>query len=332
MPRGEDGAVDAVDALNWGSAPAPTHAPLSAPELDAYLARIGVTPGALAAASAVAGPRSLAVLRAVVRGHALSIPFESFDVTLREPVSLAPRDIFAKLVERRRGGFCLETSFLLRSALQALGFGEVLCLRAARVWLRVPASEYAPREPPIPRLHVVLVVRVDDAQDDFLVDVGFGGGGPPEPLPLRAGAVTPAAGDVFRTDAGDTGLGEDSWVLWAVQNGAWRRLYSFEHVSLDCPRVHAADFLSVSHYVQSGRGTLFFTIRVASMPLADGRVTLLKRELRRRGAERLGEEPAALEVTAVADAGQLRRLAREHFGIALTLEQAQVIFDADADA
>ena len=310
---------DAVDALDWGSAPAPTHAPLSLPELAAYLARIGL------AAAPPPAARDLAALRAVVRGHALAIPFESFDVTLREPVSLAPRAVFEKLVERRRGGFCLETSLLLRSALQALGFE--LRLRAARVWMRVPAAEYAPLEPPIPRLHVVLVVRVE--AQDYLVDVGFGGGGPPEPLPLRAGEITPAAGDVFRTDAGDAALGEDSWVLWGVQAGAWRRLYSFEHVSLDCPRVHAADFLSVSHYVQAGRGTLFFTIRVASMPLADGRVTLLKRELRRRGAERLGEEPA-VEVTAIADASEYRRLALAHFGIALTPEQAQVIFDADA--
>ena len=325
--------ASSADAADWGSAPALTWAPLAAPQLAAYLARIGV-------AAAACATRDVAALRAVVRGHALSIPFESFDVTLREHVSLDMRDVFEKIVARRRGGFCLETSFLLRSALQALGFE--LCLRAARVWYRVPAAEYAPLEPPIPRLHVVLVVRVAGAAagaatgaateseaGEFLVDVGFGGGGPPEPLPLRDGNVATAAGDVFRTDAGDAARGEDSWVLWGVQGGAWRRLYTFEHVTFDCPRVHAADFLPVSHFVQAGRGTLFHNIRVATMPLPDGRITLLKNELRRRGAERLGAEPA-VEVTAVADAGEYRRLANVHFGIALTQEQARKVFDADA--
>jgi N-hydroxyarylamine O-acetyltransferase len=307
--------------FNWGTAPAPHTAPLSARQLAAYFARVK-----LLAPPDGGAARDVALLNAVVRAHALAIPFESFDVTLRAHVSLAPDDIFAKLVERRRGGFCLETTFLLRSALQALGYE--LRLRAARVWMRVPAASYNPLDPPIPRLHVVLVVVVEGA--DYLVDVGFGGGGPPAPLPLRDGEVTSAAGDVFRCDAGDDALGEDSWVLWGVQAGAWRRLYSFEHVSLDCPRVHAADFLSVSHYVQDGLGTLFHTIRVASLPLADGRVMLLKRELRRRGSEKLGAEPS-VEVTAIVDAGQYRRLAEEHFGIVLSEAEARTIFDADGE-
>jgi hypothetical protein len=280
-----------------------------------------------------------AALREVVRAHAFSVPFESLDVTLRAHISLAPRDIFEKLVARRRGGFCLETSLLLRSALQALGFE--LRLRLARVWMRVPAEAYAPREPPIPRLHLVLIVRAD-GDDEYLVDVGFGGGGPPEPLPLRtsggatadgwdSGGEGSGAAAAFRIDAGDAALGEDSFIVFGLQGGAWRRLYSFEHVSWDCPRVHAADFLPVSLYVQAGRGTLFHTMRVATRPLpGGGRVTLLGRELRRRGgAEQLGAAPA-LEVSAVADAAEYRRLASEHFGIELTLEQAQCVFDADA--
>jgi arylamine N-acetyltransferase len=350
--------MSASDA-DWGSAPAPTNAPLSAPELAAYLARIGLAPAPAAAAAVLPSATTAAALREVVRAHAFSVPFESLDVTLRAHISLAPRDIFEKLVARRRGGFCLETSLLLRSALQALGFE--LRLRLARVWMRTPAEAYAPREPPIPRLHLVLIVRADGG-DEYLVDVGFGGGGPPEPLPLRpSGGGTASGGDsggassgsanggdsggasggevnggvgaaaAFRIDAGDAALGEDSFVVFGVQGGAWRRLYSFEHVSWDCPRVHAADFLPVSLYVQAGRGTLFHTMRVATRPLPDGgRLTLLGRELRRReGAERLGAAPA-LEVSAVADAAEYRRLAAEHFGIELSEEQAQRIFDADA--
>lgn len=317
--------------VNWGSAPAPHTCPLSPSELARYLERTR--------APALAGePRGgAASLRALVRAHALSIPFESLDVTLRAHISLAPLDIFDKLVTRRRGGFCLETSFLLRSALQALGYD--VALRMARVWMRVP--EYCPAEPPIPRQHVVLVVRAGGdngcgvASDEWLVDAGFGGGGPTEPLPLRAGAAgaagAAAGDDLFRLEAGDAAAGEDSWVLWGVQGGAWRRLYSFEHTDFERPRVHAADFLLVSHFVQAGAGTLFHTIRVASMPLQPaGRVTMLRRELRRRGAERLGVEPD-VQVTRCRDAAEYARLLAEAFGIELSPEQARAVFDADGE-
>ena len=305
--------------VDWGVEPAPTNAPLSDSELLAYLSRIGLP------ASAARAPPDGASLRALVRAHALAIPFESYDISLRAHLSLAPRAIFAKLVERRRGGVCFETNLLLRSALQALGFE--LRLRAARVWMRAPA--YTPHEPPAARQHVVLLVRAAGGEV-WLCDVGFGGGGPAEPLLLADGAVAAAAGDVFRTSAGDARAGEDSWLLHGLQAGAWKLLYSFEHYSWDAPRVHAADFLTVSHFVQDARGSLFQSLRVATKPLADGRLTLLRRELRRRGAEVLGAEaPPHVQVRALADAEAYRAAAAEGFGIELTADEARAIWEAD---
>jgi N-hydroxyarylamine O-acetyltransferase len=304
-----------MEAVDWSLAAAPTHRPLSPAELTAYCARINWAVPPEPAPSAGA-------LRSLVRAHALAIPFESFDVTLRVPIDISPRGIFAKLVSARRGGFCLETSFLLLAALQTLGF-EVR-LRAARVWMR--AAAYTPREPPMARLHVVLVVRAA-AGEEWLCDVGFGGGGPPEPLPLRAGAAAAACGDVFRVDAGDAAAGEDTFVLFGVQAGAWRRLYSFEHAGFDAgPLVHAADFLHVSHFVQAARNSLFHTMCVASLPLPEGRVTLLGRELRRKGAEREGAA-AAVDVARIADAGEYRAAAARHFGIQLSEGEAGALFE-----
>ena len=307
-----------MDAVDWSLAAAPTHRPLCPAEFSAYCARINLA----LPHDAEPAPAGAALLRSLVRAHALAIPFESIDVTLRVPIDISPRGIFAKLVSARRGGYCLETSFLLLAALQALGF-EVR-LRAARVWMR--ASAYTPREPPMARLHVVLVVRA--AGEEWLCDVGFGGGGPPEPLPLRAGAAAAAAcGDVFRVDAGDAAAGEDTFVLFGVQAGSWRRLYSFEHAGFDAgPLVHAADFLHVSHFVQAARGSLFHTMCVASLPLPEGRVTLLGRELRRKGAEREGAA-AAVDVARIADAGEYRAVAARHFGIQLSEGEARALFE-----
>lgn len=302
-----------MDAIDWGTVSCPTYRPLSPDELSSYFARISL--------SGPYAPGSAALLVAVVHAHALAVPFESFDVTLRTPIDVSPRAIFDKLVVRQRGGYCLETNFLLLAALQALDFP--VRLRAARVWMRCP--EYAPRDPPVARMHVVLVARAGGAE--FLCDVGFGGGGPSTPLPLRAGLPPEdAGGDCFHVRTGDAALGEDTFVLFGVQAGEFRRLYSFEHEGWDAPTVHAADFIPVNFFVQSARGSLFHTICVANLPLPEGRVTLLGRELRVKGAERPGAAPR-VAVTRIGDAREYRALALDHFGVALSEAQANALFE-----
>lgn len=302
-----------METVDWGSAFAPTHRPLSPNELSAYFSRLGL--------SGPYAPGSAALLDAVVRAHALAIPFESLDVTLRTPIDISPASIFSKLVERRRGGYCLETNYLLLAALQALDFP--VRLRAARVWMR--CAEYTPLDPPNTRMHVALVARAAGG-DEYLCDVGFGGGGPPAPLPLRASPPVEVCGDCFQVRAGDAALGEDTFVLFGVQAGEWRRLYSFEHASWDAPAVHAADFIAVNFFVQEARGSLFHTICVATMPLPEGRVTLLGRELKKKGVERPGAAPH-VEVMRIADAREYRTLALDHFGITLSEAQARVLFE-----
>ena len=68
--------------------------------LAAYLDRIGVArPGVLDEA---------ARLRALHRAHQMAVPFENLSIHLGEPISLDEDDLFGKIVDRRRGGFCYE--------------------------------------------------------------------------------------------------------------------------------------------------------------------------------------------------------------------------------
>lgn len=324
-------------SIDWSSAPAPHISPLSPSELSAYLTRIG-----LSSTSSDFLKCSESSLREIVRAHALSIPFENYDVTLGKYISMDKTDIFKKLVVEERGGYCLETNLLLRSALLSLGF-EVR-IRAARVWMRI-APVYTPMDPPLPRLHIALLVRTppggvggdteklsenqyNNDQTEWLVDCGFGGGGPSDPIPFRTGVEISSGGDLFRLDAGSVELGEDSIVFLGVRQGVWERLYSFEHSNWDSPIVHVSDFLLVSHFVQTAQGTLFFKMRVATKPLPDGRLTLLNNELRRRGIEQLGKVPT-LEVSSIGNAEELRRVAKDNFNIKLTVEEAEKIFNAN---
>ena len=126
-------------------------------DLDAYFSRIGYR-----------GPRAptLDTLRAIHELHPAAIPFEAIDVLLDRSIDLSPQAIDAKLIARKRGGYCYEQNSLLKRALEVLGF-EVEGLIARVRWM---AAEDAP---PRPRTHMVLRVRLDGVE--WLVDVGFGG-------------------------------------------------------------------------------------------------------------------------------------------------------------
>lgn len=64
----------------------------------------------------------LATLQAIVRAHVERIAFENIDVQLGRAMTTDLGAAFAKLVERRRGGWCYEHNGVLGAALSAIGF------------------------------------------------------------------------------------------------------------------------------------------------------------------------------------------------------------------
>ncbi len=121
----------------------------------AYLDRIGV-------GAAVAG--DAAGLRTLHLAHQRAVPFENLSIHLAEPVSLAEPDLIAKIVHRRRGGFCYELNGAFALLLEALG------AQVSRVAARVYSG--AGLGPPFD--HLALIVRPADGSGPWLADVGFG--------------------------------------------------------------------------------------------------------------------------------------------------------------
>ncbi|PKB25944.1 N-hydroxyarylamine O-acetyltransferase [Novosphingobium kunmingense] len=156
---------------------------LSPAMLDAYLQRIGHD-GPLGA--------DLSTLRALHRAHVLAIPFENLEVQFGGEPSMDPDAIFAKLVERRRGGWCYEQNGLFGRVLETLGFAVT---RLAGGVMREMAGEQFVGN------HLALKVVVDG--DPWLCDVGFGST-QIEPLPLAEGPWTaaPLSGELQRTEDG----------------------------------------------------------------------------------------------------------------------------------
>jgi len=188
--------------------------------LDAYLARLGYD-------------RRLALDAACLadlhEAHLAAIPFENLDILLGLPIRVDLASVQAKLVDGRRGGYCFEHATLFKAALERIGFS---CrLLAARVRIRTPPGVIRPRS------HFLL--EVDTPQGQYLADVGFGGDGPLQPMPLLPELVSHRPGSAHRLRH-EGGL----WVLEADVGDGWGDLYAF---TLE-PQ-HPVDLEVANHFV-----------------------------------------------------------------------------------
>ncbi|MFF5921066.1 arylamine N-acetyltransferase [Streptomyces flavochromogenes] len=219
-------------------------------DLDAYLARIGYEverDGELAP--------DLRTLTALHRAHVRAVPFENLDVALGRPVPLDLKSLQAKLVERRRGGYCYEQNSLFAAVLERIGF--TVTARGARNRSRGAAL------PPV--THALLVVTIEGEQ--WLADVGFGWQGPLEPVPLRDGVRVEQSGWTFGMVVEDEGIR----VLRSLRPQGWTDLYAFSPQTL-----YPGDFTVMNHYSSSHPQSRFLGQVVAQWPGADERRALVR--------------------------------------------------------
>lgn len=176
-------------------------------DIAAYLARIGY--------QSPVEP-TLDTLHGLVAAHNRSIPFENIDPLMGIAVhDLGTEALTAKLVHRRRGGYCYENNGVMGYALEALGYG-VDRLAGRVVWMQPPGA------PQSGLTHNVLAVSVPGEDGRFLVDVGFGGQTLSSPIRLQAGPVQQTRHEPYRLIEHPEGL-----QLQAQVRGEWQPLYQF---------------------------------------------------------------------------------------------------------
>lgn len=213
---------------------------INAVDLDAYLARVGLPKS----------EPSERALRDLTRAHVRTIPFENIDVVLGQHQGISLDVVSAKLVGRRRGGYCYEQSGLFAAVLERLGY------TVHRLTARVQ-----PRRPG-PNTHMTLVVDIEE--QSFHVDVGFGAG-IFVPTPLVDGQETDQAG----------------WPHRLTEKNGWWTLKKGDEDLLDfrVDDVHPLDY-EVFHHYTSTHPKSPFVGRLVLMTLEPGRFRkLLGREL-----------------------------------------------------
>jgi len=174
--------------------------------------------------------------------------------------------------------------------------------------------------------HLVLVV-LDCSTQDYLVDLGFGRGGPGVPLALEDSVTTRTPqGEVFQLRRGDLEQGEEPWLLWQQQEGEWALIYSFDHHSAFVPCCRQSDFYALSYFTCHWPESRFHSTRFATLSTPDGRWSALNNSLKLRLAD------GGLTEVVLTDAEHLRTSFWEHLHIRLSLAEAAIIFNANAAA
>jgi len=141
--------------------------------------------------------------------HTLRIPFENLNPYLDMPVSLEMTDLFKKMVDDKRGGYCFEHNTLFFTVLRELGF-KVKGLGARVLWGQ-------PEDIITRRSHMLLAIEIDNKT--YLADVGFGGLTLTTPLIFEIGLEQPTTHEVFRIERL-----ENDYKLQVKMKDSWRTL------------------------------------------------------------------------------------------------------------
>jgi len=196
-------------------------------------------------------------LRALQVSHLRTVPFENLSIHANEPIILNDDALFAKIVERQRGGFCYECNGLFAALLRALGF-RVTVLSAEVANAEGGFSQ--------PFDHMTLMVELEGR---WLVDVGFGDSFP-EPLLLDERGEQIQGDRAYRITAADNYL-----ILSHRESQGWKPEYRFSLQAYNYD-----DFAEMCRYHQTSPQSHFTHARICSRATADGgRISLSEMRL-----------------------------------------------------
>jgi N-hydroxyarylamine O-acetyltransferase len=250
-------------------------------QLDDYLARLGL---------AHPLPPTLDTLRRIHVAHLAAFPFHNLEIQRRGVVRVDVDSIARKFLGVDGGGYCFEQNTLLGAALRELGF-EVTTLLG--------------RVGPHALNHMLL--RVDIDREPWLADVGFGGEGPLEPIPLQDGVrVTQDQIDFSLRRAGH------HWTLTIHYGEVTEELYQFSELPYTSGDIEMANYYTSAHPESIFRRTL--TIQ---------RITSEERVILRPAV--ITRYRNGVRTDTPIEPAQIRQYARELFGV--DLGDTQLLFE-----
>lgn len=240
------------------------------------------------------GPEALSFLSALQRYALASIPFESLELhySRTKVIEIDPQAVFQKIVDQGtgRGGYCMENNSFFAAVLRTLGF-QIMSTGGRVHSSAAPSGDVGERGVFFGFGHMVNIVTIDGTS--YMVDIGFGAGGPTKPLPLEDGKelVTVAPNQRGRLRYGSLDQHEDHdakvWIYERLvdETRGWTPCYCFPKAVEFLP----ADFEVMNYYTSTNRKVLFtYVVLAVKMILSDdgeevvGETILLGNNVERR--------------------------------------------------
>ena len=242
-------------------------------QLDTYLTRLGMQRPL---------PVTVETLRQIHVAHLAAFVFTNLEIQQHGNVRVDLDSIERKFLGGS-GGYCFEQNTLLAAALRELGFNVETILA------RVGSPER--------RALNHLLLRVTIEGKPWLADVGFGGEGPLEPLPLIDGSRVDQNGITYalRRD-------QYHWTLSIHYGDTSEDMYEFG----DAPHTRG-DIEIANHYTATHPDSVFRRTLTIQRVTPDERVILRPTMLTRYRSGVREDTPV--------QPSQLRKLARDIFGI-----------------
>jgi len=234
---------------------------------------------------------TIETLRGMHRAHFLNVPFENLDIARGVRIEMDEAVNFAKVVQKRRGGWCLELTGLFATALRALGFGVDVLAGRTMVEGRLSA----------PMSHMTLIVHL---HEDWIADVGFGGR---IAEPLRLSEREPQLVGERRSVVANDG---DHWFVTCGEPGSGAGLNpNAAYLFTRKPRGFD-EFREVCNWLQTSPASRFTQRGIVTLPTPTGRTTLA-------GGRLITIEHGKREEREVASPEEERQILRERFRIVL---------------
>lgn len=205
-------------------------------------------------------------LKELHKCHVMTIPFETFDVQMGEPIDLQTEKIYNKIVLKSRGGYCYELNLLFHSMLTEVGF--VSYLISARIF---DAEQFGPEFD-----HMAIAVKLDVL---WLVDVGYGDLFL-EPIQINPKVQQEDKFKIYKIEQHNS----NEYLLWESLKGhvEFRLKYKFKNI----PR-KLNEFESQNNWKQSSKESYFVKNRICTLPTENGRRTIWNNTYKVKTADKL---------------------------------------------
>ena len=184
--------------------------------------------------------------------HLMNVPFENLDIHNKTKIDL--KNLFNKIVTRKRGGFCYELNGLFYELLKEIGF--TVKMVSARVYNG--NKDYSPEFD-----HMAIIGSIKD--DNYLVDVGFG-----EfaffPIKIEINKKTIDTGGIFRIE-----IFNENYKVVKKKNAEGKFIPEYKFSEKER---QLEEFYARCYYHQTSNESHFTQKRICSLPTKDGRITL----------------------------------------------------------